>query len=81
MLVQMQKEIIQGIPFWRDKNNNLYTFEVDKKNLIQIGKFDPETPTYILCDNWKELYSSKLNEYRTNLKNRDRKENKLQVAK
>lgn len=77
----MQKEIVQGIPFWRDKNNNLYSFEIDKKNLIQLGKFDPATETYILSDNWKELYSSKLSEFRTNLKNRDRKENKQQVSK
>ena len=73
----MQKEIVQGIPFWRDKNNALYTFEVDKKDLIQIGKFDSEKQTYILNDNWKQVYSTKLSEYRTNLKNRERKENKI----
>lgn len=78
---KMQKEIIQGIPFWKDKNNTLFSFELDKKNIIQLGKFDVETETYILDTNWKELYSPKLNEFRTNSKNRDRKENKLQTSK
>ena len=81
LLVTMQKEIVQGIPFWKDKNNNLFSYKVDKKNLIQLGTFDPNTQTYTLSANWKELYSSELSEYRANLKNRDRKENKLTVTK
>lgn len=73
----MQKEILQGIPFWKDKSNNLYSFEVDKKNLLAIGTYNPTSETYTLKDNWQEIYKVKLNDYRTNLKNRDRKENKL----
>lgn len=77
----MQKEIVQGIPFWKDKNNNLYSYKVEKKNLIQLGTFDSNKQTFTLNSNWKELYSSELSEYRSNLKNRERKENKVSVSK
>jgi len=73
----MQKEILEGVPYWKDKSNNLYSFEIDKKNLIQLGSFDQETQTVKLKDNWRELYQPKLEEYRNSLKSRDRKENKF----
>ena len=72
----MQKELVQGVPFWRDKSNNLYSFEVDKKNLLTLGTFNPTTESYILKNNWKNLYESRLNDYRKNLNKRERKENK-----
>ena len=33
----MQKEILEGVPYWKDKSNILYSFEPDKKNLISLG--------------------------------------------
>lgn len=72
----MQKEIVQGVPFWKDKSNNLYSFEPDKKNLIAIATFNPTTETYTLKDNWQALCKEKLDNYRKNLIKRDRKENK-----
>ena len=72
----MQKEIVQGIPFWKDKSHNLYSFEPDKKNLLQIGTYNTSTETYTLKDNWQELYKERLDNYRKNLIKRDRKENK-----
>jgi hypothetical protein len=72
----MQKEIVQGIPFWKDKSNNLYTFETDKKTAILIGAYNTATETYTLKDNWVQIYQSKLDEHRKNLIKRDRKENK-----
>ena len=72
----MQKEIIQGIPYWKDKSNNIYSFEPDKKNCIAIGTYDPTTDTCILKDNWQEIYEPKLKQYRENLNTRSRKENK-----
>jgi len=72
----MQKEIVQGVPFWKDKSNNLYSFELDKKNLIQLGSFHQESQTLRLKEDWKDIYQSKLEEYRNTLKNRERKENK-----
>jgi hypothetical protein len=75
----MQKEIVQGVPFWKDKNNNLYSFELDKKNLIHLGSFDQETETVKFKENWRELYRPRLGEYRDSLKNRERKENKVVV--
>jgi hypothetical protein len=72
----MQKVVVRGLPFLVDKFNNLYNFELDKKNVIQIGSYSPDTESYILKENWHTLYSEKLSNYRTNLKNRERKENK-----
>ena len=71
----MQKEILEGVPYWKDKSNILYSFEPDKKNLISLGLFDNEK--LILKANWEELYSPKLIAYRNNLVTRDRKENKI----
>lgn len=75
----MQKELVDGIPYWKDKSNNVYSFEPDKKNLIVIGSYNSEKKTVTLKPNWKELYQTKLDEYRKNLKNRERKENKLET--
>ena len=74
--VHMQKEIVQGIPFWRDKANNLYTFEADKKQAILIGTYNTASETYTLKENWVQIYQSKLDDHRKNLIKRDRKENK-----
>jgi hypothetical protein len=71
----MQKEVLEGVPYWKDKADILYTFELDKKNLIAIGSY--KEGKVVLKDNWEELYSSKLGSFRENLKNRERKENKL----
>jgi hypothetical protein len=76
MLFKMRKEIVQGVPFWKDKSNNLYSFDTDKKNSIHIGTYNTATETYTLKENWVEIYQSKLDEYRKNLIKRDRKENK-----
>ena len=70
----MQKEVLEGVPYWKDKSNNLFTFEIDKKNLIQIGSV--KDGKVELKSNWEELYSSKLIQFREGLTNRDRKENK-----
>jgi hypothetical protein len=72
----MQKEIVQGVPFWKDKSNNLYSFEPDKKNLIAIATYNSDKETYTLKDNWETLYSERLDNYRKNLIKRERKENK-----
>ena len=72
----MQKEIVQGVPYWKDKSNNLYSFELDKKNLLCLGTFNAVDESITLKSNWKELYLPRLEEYRLNLKKRERKENK-----
>jgi len=72
----MQKELVQGVPFWKDKSNNLYSFEPEKKNLILLGIYNPITETYTLNDNWKNIYETRLVSYRENLNKRERKENK-----
>jgi len=73
----MQKEIVQGVPFWKDKSNNLYSFEPDKKNLLLIGTYNPEKETYTLKDDWQTLYKERIDNYRKNLLKRDRKENRI----
>lgn len=74
---EMQKEVIEGVPYWKDKSNNLYSFELDKKNLINIGVFNSEKQKIVLKTDWEELYSQKLKAYRDSLVKRERKENKL----
>ena len=71
----MQKEVLEGVSYWKDKSDILYTFELDKKNLIAIGSY--KEGKVVLKDNWEELYSSKLGSFRENLKNRERKDNKV----
>ena len=75
----MQKIIVHGVPFLVDKSNNLFTFKVDKKNLIQLGTYNPEKETYTLKENWEQIYQPELDEYRKNLKNRERKDNKVEL--
>ena len=70
----MQKEIVQGIPYWKDKSNNLYSFEPDKKNPINLGILDKEVAA--LKEGWQALYKERLDNYRINLNKRDRNENK-----
>jgi len=69
--------VIEGVPYWKDKSNNLYSFELDKKNLINIGVFNSEKQKIVLKTDWEELYSQKLKAYRDSLVKRERKENKL----
>jgi len=75
----MQKIIVHGVPFLVDKSNNLFTFKIDKKNLIQLGTYNPEKETYTLKENWEQIYQPELDEYRKNLKNRERKDNKVEL--
>jgi len=72
----MQKEVVQGVPFWKDRSNNLYSFEPEKNNLLLLGTYNQTTETYALKDNWKTLYEARLSSYRENLNKRERKENK-----
>lgn len=71
----MQKIILEGIPFWKDKANTLYSFELDKKNLLTLGTYTNDI--YKLKDSWEEIYKDNLHAYRSNLKDRERKENKI----
>lgn len=73
----MQKEIIEGIPYWKDKHNTVFSFESDKKNLLELGTYNPTTELLTLKADWLQQYQSKLSIYREGLKQRERKENKL----
>jgi hypothetical protein len=70
----MQKEVLEGVPYWKDKSNNLFSFELDKKNLIQLGCL--EDGKVKLKSNWTELYQPKLNQYREDLTKRERSKQK-----
>jgi hypothetical protein len=72
----MQKEIIEGIPYWKDKHNTLFSFEPDKKNLLELGTYNPATEVLNLKVDWLLHYQPKLTAYREGLKQRERKENK-----
>jgi hypothetical protein len=70
----MQKVIVNGVPFWKDKSNTIYSYELDKKNLITLGTIVNDS--YKLKEGWEEIYREVVYTYRANLKDRERKENK-----
>ncbi len=65
---------IQGIPFLLDPTtNNLYAYEkVPTQPLLLLGNFNPQSETFQLLENWKELYEPKLKAYRESLQPRSR---------
>jgi len=65
---------IQGIPFRCDQvTKTIYAFEKEPTQpLLALGSFDPETDTFTLFPNWKELYKAKLDAYRASEKPRTR---------
>lgn len=66
----MISKVLQGIPFLVDASSKkIYAFEKPvSANPLCLGTYDPEKETFQLYDNWKELYESKLQEYRQTVK-------------
>lgn len=65
---------LQGIPFLCDPvTKTIYAYEkVPTQPLIPLGTYNPETETFTLSANWKELYETKLTAYRASLQPRSR---------
>jgi len=65
---------LQGIPFLCDTaTKTIYAYEkIPTQPLIPLGTYTPETETFTLIENWKDLYEAKLQAYRTSEKPRSR---------
>lgn len=65
---------LQGIPFLCDPaTKTLYAYEkVPTQPLLQLGTYNPDTETFTLLANWKELYEAKLAAYRASVGPRSR---------
>ncbi len=65
---------LQGIPFLCDPvTKTIYAYEkVPTQPLLALGTYNPETETFTLLDNWKELYEPRLKQYRESLQPRSR---------
>lgn len=70
----MLTKTLQGIPFLVDPATKiLYAYEkLPAQSLLALGTYTPESETFTLVDNWKELYEPKLKAYRDTLQVRSR---------
>ena len=71
---RMQREVIDGIPFWCDKENNLYYYDVNTTapKTILLGT-KTATNTANLRDDWEQHLAAILAKYRTEAVPRTRK--------
>jgi hypothetical protein len=65
---------LQGIPFLCDPvTKSIYAYEkVPTQPLLALGTYNPETETFTLVPNWKELYEPRLVAHRASEKPRSR---------
>ena len=69
----MQREVVDGIPFWTDKKN-LFYYDVDPltPKTILLGTKSAEG-TLKLNDGWEQQLAAALEQFRTNTVPRSRK--------
>jgi hypothetical protein len=69
----MQREVVDGIPFWTDKKN-LYYYDVDPKvpKTILLGAKSADG-TLKLNDNWEQQLAAALVQFRADTVPRSRK--------
>lgn len=67
----MQREVINGVPYWCDKENRIYYYNAFStaadSSKICLGTKDK------LRDDWQAVLANSLREYRENNKSRSRK--------
>jgi hypothetical protein len=69
----MLVKVFQGIPFLVEPSTkSIFAYEKPVVSPLRLGTYDPETETFTLVDNWKELYQPKLEAYRQSEKPRSR---------
>ena len=69
----MQVKILKGMPFLVDAaTKKIYAYEKNPTNPLCIGTYSPDTESYTLIINWKELYKERLEAYRASEKPRSR---------
>jgi hypothetical protein len=65
----MQRIIHMGIPFWKNSENDFFAYDTETPPL-KLGA------SGTLFTNWKELYHTRLESYRSNLNPRPRAQKK-----
>ena len=69
----MQVKILKGMPFLVDAaTKKIYAYEKNLINPLCIGTYSPDTESYTLVEDWKNLYQSRLEAYRASEKPRSR---------
>jgi hypothetical protein len=70
----MLTKVLQGIPFLVDPaTKRIFAYEKPLQGEpLCLGTYDPQTETFTLVDNWKEIYQSKVIAYRESEKPRSR---------
>ena len=67
----MQREVLNGIPFWCDKENKVYAYDTIQPPLY-LGK-KTAAGGVDLIPTWREAYNQRLTSWRSDLKPRGRK--------
>ncbi len=67
-------KVLQGIPFLVDSaTKTIYAYEKPvSANPLRLGTYNPETETFQLVENWKELYQPRVEAHRAAEKPRSR---------
>lgn len=62
----MLVKVFQGIPFLIEPSTkSIFAYEKPIQGTpLRLGTYDPETETFTLVDDWKELYQPKLDAHR-----------------
>lgn len=70
----MLVKVFQGIPFLVEPaTKKIYAYEKPLQGTpLCLGTYDPESETFTLLENWKELYQPKVDAYRQSEKPRSR---------
>lgn len=64
----LERAIIDGVPFYKDKNSNiLYIYDTEQ---IAVGTV--EDGRAVLKDGWRDTVKGRLDDWRTSLKVRER---------
>ena len=72
--VRMQREVIDGIPYWCDKEKNLYYYDVNPtvSKTILLGTKSAEGGAVLRAD-WQQQLASTLDKFRAEAAPRSRK--------
>jgi hypothetical protein len=71
----MQREILDGIPFWTDKDGNFYYYDASAGAIPKALKLGTKAAdgSIKFVDNYRELLDPSLAAYRASLSTRSRK--------
>lgn len=75
----MQREVIDGVPYWSDKERNVYYFDINADpKAILLGTKSAEGKLNLL-PNWEQQLAESLSKFRGTVVGRSRKPQKPSV--